>query len=1638
MADKETFGIGGISYFAGKIKAWTSSNFAALSHSHGSITDAGAITSDTAAASGDKLVIADSSDSSKLKRSGIAFGTNDDTYLRKDGTWASPSSSIDYASSPTSGGNADRTNAILYGTVDGTSTSTAFTATVAGLTQLVDGTTVYLRNGVVTSAAGFTVDINSLGGKKCYSNMTNATQDTTIFNINYSMLFIYDSTLDGGNGGYWIYRGYNSDNNTIGYQLRTNSTTMPAITRTRYYRLLFTSADGTKWVPANTDYDNSATSKKTVNPNAIDPFGRIVYMSGTTNVPAGSNVGATVCWSRYALNLGYSFNTTTSALTMTYPAPVYVQCTPQTNGSAVMVGTVQALPNTNDGKIYIFLGMAYSETSIELYDVHPVYWHDGTGIRVWTGASSMAPASHAHGDITNGGDITATAPTVASGDKLIINDESASKVTNGPSFGTSTTTYLRNDGTWGTPSGTGTITEITSTSPIVGSGSSGSVALSHATSGPSSTASTSKGDTTAQTPAFGGTFKVTSETVDKYGHTTALAEHDVTIPSTEASTTTAGLMSSSDKTKLNGIATGAEVNQNAFSNVKVGSTTVAADAKTDTLELVAGSNVTLTPDATNDKVTIAATDTTYSAATTSADGLMSSSDKTKLNGIATGAEVNQNAFSNVKVGTTTVAADAKADTLELVAGDNVTLTPDATNDKVTIAAANTTYGEATTSDAGLMSASDKTKLNGVATGAEVNQNAFSNVKVGSTTVAADSKTDTLELVAGSNVTLTPDATNDKVTIAATDTTYESKAAVSGGTAVSLVTTGEKYTWNSKTSNTGTVTSVATGAGLTGGTISTSGTIKANLVSETKLANSAAAATEVAGRVYPVALDKDGKMAVNVPWENTQTVTGVKGDSESSYRTGNVNVTKTNIGLGNVDNTSDANKPISTATQTALDGKVSTSLLGAASGVATLDANGLVPESQLPSYVDDVVEYASQSAFPATGVSGKIYVATDTNKTYRWSGSAYVEISASLALGTTHSTAFYGDYGNAAYAHGVTNKGSAFASGLYKITTNSQGHVTAATAVQKSDITGLGIPAQDTWTAMVGATSSANGSVGYVNAVPPKDGYNTKYLRADGSWAVPPGTYTHPTTSGNKHIPSGGSSGQFLKWSADGTATWAADNDTTYSAGTGLSLSGTTFNHSNSVTAGTAGTSSATSGSTLAVPYITYDAQGHITATGTHTHTVTGFLTSHQTITQDGVTGATINRYGVCNTAAATATKTVTLTSGTVSELAAGLRITVNFSDQNSANTPLLQIGSGVAKPIYFQGAQITTGNERTMLVGPCDLIWVGTAQDGHWELLNYRSLPLCGGLVAGDVLLSGDIEVDGIIAATDIIESAMALVAPQIILPDEFQTDGGSSITYNGDHTSDGLDYLRTVRFDVASGDTNHNYDPMQQYLELGVDCENSLFYVNIGGESRGAPIVYESSSDDPRAAWHSALGLGTAAIKAYTDSSSASAISTGTSLVTERDVYYGLPTINNSHAYTSSTAIYAPTAGGTSGYELVGAGTTSAPVWKQPPFGVCSTAVGTAEKTVACTNFKLVAGAHIFVRFANGNTAASPTLNVASTGAKSMYYAGAVITGSNFTFATDSVYQFVYASPDGTNSYWMLVGYSGKTTWGHLAGKLS
>jgi len=97
--------------------------------------------------------------------------------------------------------------------------------------------------------------------------------------------------------------------------------------------------------------------------------------------------------------------------------------------------------------------------------------------------------------------------------------------------------------------------------------------------------------------------------------------------------------------------------------------------------------------------------------------------------------------------------------------------------------------------------------------------------------------------------------------------------------------------------------------------------------------------------------------------------------------------------------------------------------GNANGYAPLDASAKVPAANLPSYVDDVVEYADFASLPASGETGIIYVTIDDNKTYRWTGTQYTVLSSSLALGETSSTAYRGDRGKTAYDHSLLTAGN---------------------------------------------------------------------------------------------------------------------------------------------------------------------------------------------------------------------------------------------------------------------------------------------------------------------------------------------------------------------------------------------------------------------------------------------------------------------------------------------------------------------------------------------------------------------------------------------------------------------------------------
>lgn len=157
-------------------------------------------------------------------------------------------------------------------------------------------------------------------------------------------------------------------------------------------------------------------------------------------------------------------------------------------------------------------------------------------------------------------------------------------------------------------------------------------------------------------------------------------------------------------------------------------------------------------------------------------------------------------------------------------------------------------------------------------------------------------------------------------------------------------------------------------------------------------------------------------------------------------------------------------------------------------------SGTIAAANLPSYVDDVLEYASISKFPTTGESGKIYTALDTNKIYRWSGSAYVVISETIALGTTHATAGYGDESRAAYNHS---------------TSTGNPHKTT-----KADL-GLGSVENKSSATIRGELTSANvtTALGYT---PPKTDTNTHYTTRIVAGAKNDAANA-ATTNGNTHI-----------------------------------------------------------------------------------------------------------------------------------------------------------------------------------------------------------------------------------------------------------------------------------------------------------------------------------------------------------------------------------------------------------------------------------------------------------------------------------------------------------------------------------------
>lgn len=181
--------------------------------------------------------------------------------------------------------------------------------------------------------------------------------------------------------------------------------------------------------------------------------------------------------------------------------------------------------------------------------------------------------------------------------------------------------------------------------------------------------------------------------------------------------------------------------------------------------------------------------------------------------------------------------------------------------------------------------------------------------------------------------------------------------------------------------------------------------------------------------------------------------------------------------------------------------------GTANGVAELDANGRVLSSQLPSYVDDTIEgtLLSEDVFKdafdqeVIGESGKIYVDTTTNKTYRWSGSRYVEISASLALGEVSETAYRGDRGKIAYDHSQTTSGNPH--GVTKSDIGLSNVEDKSSSTIRSEITKENVTTALGYTPLdeteIESTTTQDSDVSHIKTVPGNSAHYAKILKVGG-------------------------------------------------------------------------------------------------------------------------------------------------------------------------------------------------------------------------------------------------------------------------------------------------------------------------------------------------------------------------------------------------------------------------------------------------------------------------------------------------------------------------------------------------------------
>lgn len=603
-----------------------------------------------------------------------------------------------------------------------------------------------------------------------------------------------------------------------------------------------------------------------------------------------------------------------------------------------------------------------------------------------------------------------------------------------------------------------------------------------------------------------------------------------------------------------------------------------------------------------------------------------------------------------------------------------------------------------------------TKLNSISASAEVNQNAFSNIAVGSTTISADSKTDTLTLV-GSNVTITPDTTNDKITF----------TVANGSTSAKGIVQLTDSTSSTSTTTAATPNSVKSAYDL------------AN-TAKTNAANAQSTADSKIGSVSLASGTNNGTLKLTVDGTATDNI-AVKGLGSAAYTASSTYATaaqgtKADNAMpksggtftGAVTLNADPSVALGAATKQYVDAQITSKIAASDAMVfkGTLGTDGTV------------------TAVPTTGV-----VKGDTYKVITsgtWAGSVCKvgDLIIAMNSGSIEATTANWAYVPSGNENETTIK---YSTTTQNLTTSAKtGAITLAEGATKQVDTSISEGSTSTKLPTTAAVASyVDGKIGNVNSsLSSHTGNTTVHITADerSKWNaaeanqnafsnVVVGSTTVAADSKTDTLTLVAGSNVTITPDATNDKITIASTNTTYSAGDGLTLSGTQFKHSNSVTAGTAkGDDSKTLafGGTFTIPSVTYDAQGHVTAKGTTTMTMPAAPTDvsgnagsatklKDTRTIDGMNfngTANIHHYAECSTAAGTAAKVVTLSGFS---LATGARITVKFTVTNTAGSPTLNVNSTGAKTIMYRGSAISAGYLAANRV--YEFIYDGT----NWELI---------------------------------------------------------------------------------------------------------------------------------------------------------------------------------------------------------------------------------------------------------------------------------------------------------------------------------